>query len=385
MTLLLTNVSLVEESVCVEGREVAINGPSIEYVGAAGSFTAATESVDLEGLLLLPGFIDLQVNGAGGVLFQTKQNEGAIADMARSLQSFGVTSFMPTLTPSSVEARHQAMGAVANYHEKHPWVLPGLNLEGPFINPAKVGMGEERHVCNYFEQFLEDLRLLGDATLFMTVAPEAISPSQTMALKEAGVVLSLGHTSASFSDSADLLQNGAVCGTHIFNAMSGISGREPGLVGAILDSTTVFSSLIADGYHVHAANVRSLFRNLSANRIFLISDAMPTLGAEITEFDYLGHQVTDRNGQCTTQSGMLAGTGVSIFDSCKNVANWLGVDFIEVLPLITSTPAQLLGLSDQFGSIKAGAWANIVAVTAELDISRVFVGGQEVHISNSNS
>jgi N-acetylglucosamine-6-phosphate deacetylase len=174
----------------------------------------------------------------------------------------------------------------------------------------------------------------------------------------------------------DMFDHGVKAATHIFNAMSGLAGRSPGVVGAIFESDSVFSSFIADGHHVHPANARLAGRLLGPTRLFLVSDGMPTLGSDLTEFEYQGLHITDRNGRCTTDDGTLAGTGIDILQACKNMSTWLDIDMAVALQMITSTPARVLGLDHRLGAIKPGAVADMVVLTEDYSVDSVVVGGQ---------
>ena len=200
--------------------------------------------------------------------------------------------------------------------------------------------------------------------VYITVAPEALSEHDAKRLVDAGATLALGHTTASYEESDRYLDHFAGGGTHIFNAMSGVSGRDPGLAGALLNHATAKASLIADGYHVHGASVRLALSMIGIDRLFLISDGMPPLGGTLSSFSYGSHAVTEANGRCTTEDGVLAGTAVSVSKALLNVSEWTGEPVEQLLPMVTSTPAARIGATS-LGVLEVGAKASLAVWSAD--------------------
>ena len=371
----LTNLTLLSDGQRQEGWEIAFEGEIITQVGPAGSCRSRGNVQDLNGCIVAPGFIDLQVNGAGGVLFQHAPNPLTIDTMVAALRRLGVTSFLPTLTASSPEKLAEAVSTIRHCMAEHSGTVLGLNMEGPFINPQKAGMADASATRKYERGSLSALFVPSSIPLLMTIAPEALRVENLDELLSYGTVVAIGHTAASYEHVCEFFTHGVKITTHAFNAMTGVSGREPGVVGALLDTDAVFTSLIADGYHVHPANARLLWRELGPHRIFLISDGMPSLGSTVREFHYNEHVVTDREGKCTTAEGVLAGTGIDLLSACKNMAHWLNIDIAVALQMITSNPARAFGLEGKYGSIRPGAFANFVVMSRDLVIDSVYVNG----------
>ena len=339
------------------------------------SRTPSGDVFDLRGGIVVPGYIDLQVNGAGDALFQSDPTVDTLRKMASALLSVGVTSFLPTLTAATPDHIDRALDAISDLTSAERHSVLGINLEGPFINPSKSGMASVKDVVPFDAGMVRRLSEFGHP-IFMTAAPEALSEKSLASLRDAGVVVSLGHTSTSFEDAQLSFSQGVNCATHLFNAMTGVAGRDPGLVGAVLDSDSVRTSLIADGFHVHPAVARLAFRTLGRERIFLISDGMPSLAGTVSEFDYGDHHVTDRGGNCTTEDGVLAGTGIDVGRACLQLSEWVGCPFLEGLPMITSTPAAVLGIGNDYGVVAAGAVANLAILDQDLRIIRTVSAGQ---------
>jgi len=292
--------------------------------------------------------------------------------MSDALSRFGITGFLPTLTATDAATTLRAAEAVRASLSQNSQAVLGLNLEGPFINASKAGMADA-DACRPFDvEFVRDVvEEIAPGKLYMTAAPENFDDN----VETAGAILSIGHTTATYEETCAFFQSGVGVATHMFNAMTGVSGREPGVAGAILDSTATRASLIADGYHVHPATARLAFTRLGDARLFLISDGMPPIGSEITTFTYGSHLVTASSGRCTTEDGVLAGTAVDLGQAARNLAGWLDDDVATVVPLITSVPAAVLGIDAEYGAIKPGAVANLVVTDYALNVEQTIVRG----------
>jgi N-acetylglucosamine-6-phosphate deacetylase len=367
------NLTLITDGSRLEGHEVLVEGNRIASVDAVGSHSESAEEIDLQGKILSPGFIDLQINGAGGALFQEGRDTATLETMTKTLREYGVTSYLPTITSSSESDTETSVKAVENYIHDTPDRVLGLNLEGPFINRKKAGMSNDAEAKNYDSSFLDLLDPLDIA--YMTVAPEVVGNGDIREMDDEGVVVSLGHTTCEYTDAVEAFDSGARSATHLFNAMGGISGRAPGLPGATLDIPNTYASFIADGNHVDPANARLVAKLLSPERIFLISDGMPPIGSDVDSFVYENQEIIEREGECKTEEGVLAGTGVDLFTAWKKFHTWTGLGLAESLQMITSTPAKVLGKETEYGSIRPGAVGNFVVLSHDLEIEKVITAG----------
>jgi N-acetylglucosamine-6-phosphate deacetylase len=355
-------------------QDVVLDGARIIYVGDTGTAIGDGDRISLAGRWLAPGFVDLQVNGAGGALFQAAPDRDSLRRMETALRGLGVTGFLPTLTSAQADTILRTAEKVGEHIASGPCAVLGLNLEGPFINASKAGMANADDCVPFdVELVRETAARISPGKLYLTVAPENVGDVKS--LDCADVIFAIGHTTASYEQARKFFDNGVRVSTHLFNAMTGISGREPGVAGAVLDSTVVSSSLIADGYHVHPANARLAFGRLGLNRLFLISDGMPPLGSNVREFQYGSHIVTEEDGRCMTEDGVLAGTAVSIGQGLNNLAHWLDVDIASLVPLVTSVPMQVLGLDTEHGRICEGTVANLIVTDSSLAVEHVIVQG----------
>jgi N-acetylglucosamine-6-phosphate deacetylase len=375
MNTVLTNCNLFTAGRRVPDQDVVLADGYIVYVGAPASNQWDGRRVDLAGRWLAPGFIDLQVNGAGDELFQTNRTTSSLSTMADALRALGVTAFLPTLTATTSEETLEAAEAVGAYIAAGADGVMGLNLEGPFINPAKAGMADAAQ-CRPFDRGLvrEVVRCVKPGKVYMTVAPEVVRGAVDELVRQ-GVIVSVGHTLASYEETVECVRRGATVVTHLFNAMTGLTGRDPGVVAAALDAANVYVSLIADGYHVHPASCRVAAGSLGVERLLLISDGMPPLAGTVREFSYGPHRVTEQDGRCATEEDVLAGTAVGLAHAARNLADWLEIDVARVVPAVTSVPARTLGLGRTHGEIRAGNVADLVIVDDALNVEHTIVGG----------
>ncbi|MGA9868024.1 MAG: N-acetylglucosamine-6-phosphate deacetylase [Acetobacteraceae bacterium] len=321
-------------------------------------------------LILVPGFIDVQVNGGGGVLFNDSPDLPTLRVIARAHRRFGTTALMATLITDTQATMRGAADAVrAALAVGEPGIL-GLHLEGPFLNPARKGVHPEVLLRAITEDALCFLCEETPRPLLVTLAPEIVGADAIARLAAAGVVVAVGHSTASYEQVRAADARGF---THLFNAMPPLAGRDPGLVGAALTSDG-FAGIIADGYHVHPANLRLALRAKGAGRVMLVTDAMASVGADITAFRLHGHMVRVADGRLTTKDGVLAGAHLDMASAVRNAVALMGATLEEALRMAAATPADFLGLPDR-GRLVPGAVADAVAISANVGVAGVWVAG----------
>ncbi|KPU84883.1 N-acetylglucosamine-6-phosphate deacetylase [Marinosulfonomonas sp. PRT-SC04] len=332
----------------------------------------------LNGGVIAPGFVDLQVNGGGGVLFNDEQSVAALRRIAQAHAKLGTTAFLPTLitdTPVRVAA---AIEAVVHAIDQGVAGIIGLHIEGPHLSVARKGAHDAALIRPMQDA---DLTLLLDAAkrlphLMVTVAPESVTTAQIKTLVRAGVVVSLGHTDADYDACKAASAAGASCVTHLFNAMSQLAGRAPGLVGAALETDTLHAGLIADGIHVSAASIRiALQAKQGPAAVFLVTDAMATAGSDITEFSLNGRMIYRRNGRLTLQDGTLAGADLDMPTALRFMVETVGLPVDAALTMATSAPAQVIR-TKAVGGLNIGAAANFVHLNAGLELQSVWQDGK---------
>jgi N-acetylglucosamine-6-phosphate deacetylase len=355
---------------------VLIDGDRI--AGILGEEPAGVLAEDLpEGAILAPGFVDLHVNGGGGVMFNDATDVEGLRRIAAAHAACGTTAILPTLisgTPAEIAA---ALAAVRAAEAAGVPGIVGLHLEGPFINPARRGIHPEAAVR---PMTAADVAALTDGVpvgLALTVAPEMVEAALLQQLIAAGVLLFAGHTEATFEQAVAALDAGVAGFTHLYNAMSQLTARAPGAVGAALTDARATAGIIADGKHVHAAALHLALQRLGIGRLFLVSDAMATAGSAITEFTLHGRRITLADGRLTDAAGTLAGAHLTLAEAVRNVVAFTGIPWTDAVQMATSTPATVAGLTDR-GRISVGARADLVVLDQALNVMEVWQAGARI-------
>ena len=304
--------------------------------------------VDLNGDILCPGYVDLQVNGGGGVMFNDDPSVDTIRRIAEAHRQLGVVAFLPTLITDTPEKTRAAIEAAIQAARAGIHGVAGLHLEGPHLSVVRKGAHDAALIRPMEDADLAALIAAAKELpcLKVTLAPESVSEEQVQALIEAGVLVSLGHTDADFATCQHYAAAGARCVTHLFNAMSQLGNREPGLVGAALANGGLSAGMIADGIHVHPEVMRAAWAAKTApGQIFLVSDAMAVAGTDQTTFDLEGRRITRTDGRLTLEDGTLAGADLDLTSAIHNLVTQLGVPLQEALAAATTYPGSLIGLS----------------------------------------
>jgi len=328
------------------------------------------------GAFLAPGFIDLQVNGGGGVLLNDKPTADAMRAIAQAHRRFGTTACLPTLITDTPDVMRSAMAAAREAAGRDG--ILGLHLEGPFISPKRPGVHRPDLIAQADGAGLELLRQLADVgRSLVTLAPECVPAGFVRALAESGVRVSTGHSEAPASVVMQAVADGATGVTHLFNAMPPLAAREPGVAGAALADSRITAGLIVDGIHVDPVSVRAAFA-AKVDCIALITDAMPTVGATLDRFELMGRTVTLAGGRLTTGAGTLAGAHLDMAAAVRNAVKLAGIALDDALRAASLTPARFLGVDRERGVLAPGARADLVALDAELNVLATWVGGESL-------
>lgn len=372
-TLLTPDATLDDATVLLDGGRIAAVG------GAELAVPAAATERDATGLLLAPGFIDLQVNGGLGLDFTADPE--TIWDVAAALPRFGVTAFLPTII-TAPPARPRAAQRVLSDGPPAGWAGArplGLHLEGPFLNPGKKGAHNPAYLRQPSAAGLGDWSPATGVRL-VTLAPELPWARQAIAaLVGRGVVVSAGHSLATFDEAAAGFDSGARYATHLFNAMPTLHHREPGLVAAALADPRVVVGLIPDGLHVHPALVRLVWQLLGPDRLSLVTDAMAAMGMAPGEYLLGDFRVTVDASAARLDDGTLAGCVLSLDAILRAFMAFTGATLADALATVTTTPARLLGLDKRLGRVAAGYEADLTLLTPDLHVVETFVGGKSVY------
>jgi len=356
-------------AVLVEGERIAgLALPSDPRVRAA-------ERHDLEGGYLLPGFIDCQVNGGGGVLFNESPSVEGIRAIAEAHRRFGTTGFLPTLISDDVDVMRAAINAVDEAIESGvPGVL-GIHIEGPYLAPARKGVHDAGKFRVPGAEELELVTSLRNGITVLTLAPEQVPPETLQDLLRKDIIVAAGHTAADYATMRAALDAGVRGFTHLFNAMSPFTSREPGVTGAALEDADSWCGLIVDGHHVHPASLRVAIAAKARGKMFLVTDAMPPVGAEDPTFCLHGETIEVRDGICRTADGVLAGSALDMASALRNCVHMLGLQIGEAARMASTYPADFLGLSAERGHISAGGRADFVVLDEELKPRETWIGG----------
>jgi N-acetylglucosamine-6-phosphate deacetylase len=330
---------------------------------------------ELEGDLL-PGFIDLQVNGGGGILFNDHPTVDGIAAIGEAHRRFGTTGFLPTLISDDLDIVERAIRAVdAAMEQGVPGVL-GIHVEGPFLSPARKGIHDESKFRTLDDQAVHLLASLRRGRVLVTLAPELAPPGAIRALVDRGVVVAAGHTAATYDELQTAFAEGLSGFTHLFNAMTQLGSREPGVVGAALEHRASWCGLIVDGHHVHPATLRVALAARGAERLILVTDAMPTVGSDQGEFWLAGQRISCDGDRCTSADGTLAGSNLNMAAAVRNAVRLMDVDVATAVRMASEAPASAVRLAAERGSIRVGMRADLVLVDTNDEVTETWISGQ---------
>lgn len=377
MATALTHARLLLDDGFVEGRAVLIEGARIAAVVSEADVPSDADKVDLGGAILAPGFIDVQVNGGGGALFNDAPTAETIATIGRAHRRFGTTGFLPTLISDDLSVVREGIRAVdAAISASVPGVL-GIHIEGPFLNTRRKGIHDGSKIRALDEEGFEAITGLAHGCTLVTLAPERTTPAMIRRLAEAGVIVSAGHTEASYEEMRVALDSGVTGFTHLFNAMSPLTSREPGTVGAALEDLESWCGLIVDGRHIAPATMRLALRCKPADRFMLVTDAMPSVGMAEKSFMLQGQRIRVEDGVCVNEDGTLAGSDLDMASAVRNAVAMLGIAPETALRMASRHPAAFLGLDDRLGRIAPGLAASLVALDDGLNVVRSWIDGRE--------
>ncbi len=333
------------------------------------------DQIDCGGGILAPGLIDWQVNGGGGALFNAEPTADTIARIARAHRREGVTSVLPTVITDAPEILAAALAAARAALGRVPGAL-GIHVEGPFIDPRRPGVHPPQWIRPMREADADALIGAEAGVTVVTLAPASAPLPLIGRLARAGVIVSLGHSEATAEEAAATFDAGARAATHLFNAMSPLNSRAPGVVGAVLSDPRVVCGLIADGEHVHPTACRAAIAAKGPAGVALVSDAMPPAAGGPGSFELIGRTMTRIGRRRVDENGTLAGSAITLRDAVRDVATTLGQPLEQALAMATSTPARLLGLDDRVGRLAPGFAADLVHFTDALDVVGVWSEGR---------
>ena len=374
----LVGARVFDGSGMLSDRAVVIESGSIKAVCRVERLDADIERRVLDGGLLAPGFIDVQVNGGGGVLFNNEPTASGLRTLIEAHRAGGTTACMPTVITDVERVRRRAFEACREALDENIDGLLGLHFEGPYLSASRRGAHSESLLrepspadIDWFCEAASACRVL------LTVAPETMRSGQIATLAQAGVLVFLGHTAASFEQTMSALSEGAVGFTHLFNAMTPLQSRNPGAVGAALLADNAYCGIVCDGHHVHADVVRLAHRAKPQGKLLLVTDAMATTGATEDSFELYGETITECDGRLINAEGRLAGSAISMAQAVGTAHRQCRLPLGECLRMASLYPAELLGVSEERGRLRSGYRADMVHLDDDLRIAGVWIAGRQ--------
>ncbi|MDC0197594.1 N-acetylglucosamine-6-phosphate deacetylase [Candidatus Thioglobus sp.] len=340
------------------------------------------EIQSLNGGILSPGFIDLQVNGGGGKLFNNSPDEESLNTIISAHQYFGTTSIMPTVISDSLNVLQQCTDIISKEINKNKSLL-GIHIEGPFFNVKYRGVHQKQYINTINASYMNLFETLDRFPVMLTLAPECISIKQLKSLKKLGFKILAGHTDANYDQLEEAIKYGLDGFTHLFNAMGQISAREPGVVGSALDFNQTWASIIVDLHHVHPSLINLSYKQKPEGKLFFVSDSMATINHGEPSFELYDEVVSESKGRIINSEGKLAGSSITQIDAIKNAYQKCNIPLESAISMATLYPAEYLGISDYLGQIKKGFRADLVHFNSDFKIQNVWVEGNLINRGQS--
>jgi N-acetylglucosamine-6-phosphate deacetylase len=357
---------------------LVVEGESIQALVGFKDRPRGGEQTDLVGGIMSPGFVDWQINGGGGVLFNAEPTVGGIGAVAAAHRRAGVTAFLPTVVTDAPHVLTQALAAARQARERVPGAL-GIHVEGPFIDMKRKGVHPPEFIRPMKEDDAKALIAARAGVMVVTLAPASVPLEFIGRLAKAGIIVSLGHSDARAEEAQAVFDAGASAATHLYNAMSQLSSRAPGVVGATLSDPRIICGLIADGEHAHALAYRVALAAKGPRGVALVSDAMPPAAGGPDVFELQGRRMTRVGNKLVAEDGTLAGAAITMRDAVDYLVNVLKVPLSDALMMATLTPARLLRVDDRIGRLKRGHRADLVHLTDDLEVAEVWTGGRRMN------
>lgn len=380
------NGKIYADGLIIESGYLVFENGIITSIGQGEYDEIADQILDVNGRPILPGLIDIQVNGCGGASI-SDMSVDSFATISTTLVKYGVTSYIGAIDSKLVNNKTLDNKVVLKLINNNQFgaKLLGFHLEGPFINQEKIGANDKLTIrepdIDYLKQIQTDL--CGEIKI-LTMAPELNGALKVIAqASNNGIVVGIGHSLATFDEAYKAFDNGAVLATHMLNAMNGIQAREPGIIGALIEHENVFGSLICDGNHVNPTVIKLLYRALTAEKLIVITDSALTAGTEQTSWTLNGHNVIVNKDTCFLEDGTIAGSNLMLSRSIKNFRKYSGCGINEAIKVGSENPAKALHLYDRMGGIAVGKYADVIVLNDEntYEVSHTFVNGELKYLS----
>ncbi|MGL4997708.1 MAG: N-acetylglucosamine-6-phosphate deacetylase [Cetobacterium sp.] len=332
------------------------------------------ETIDAEKGYITPGFIDLQLNGCGGVLFNDDISLETLEIMHKTNLKYGCTSFTPTLITTSDENIEKALNLVKSIDDKGKYGVLGLHIEGPYISTEKKGIHNSKFIRKADETMIDKIVAAGkEIVKIITLAPENTDKRTISKLSAVGINVAVGHSNATFEEVKEKEAFGITLATHLYNAMTSFNHREPGVVGAIFDGD-IKAGVIVDGFHCHYSAIKSAIK-IMGERLYLVTDATSPVGTDMECFYFEGNKVYYKNGKCFGEDGTLGGSALTMDAGVRNLVKFCDITLEEAIRMATLYPAKAIRIDDEYGKISPGYFADIVILDKHLKLKKVIAKG----------
>ncbi|MGX2985696.1 N-acetylglucosamine-6-phosphate deacetylase [Ursidibacter sp. B-7004-1] len=371
----LTNCVIYTGNDVLYQHAVIVKDDKIDAIVHQQELPKELDKIDLNGANLSAGFIDLQLNGCGGVMFNEDISVRTLEIMQETNLKSGTTSYLPTFITSPDEGMKQAVQVMRDYLAKYKNQALGLHLEGPYLSVAKKGVHRPEYIREASGEMIDFLCNNGDVITKLTLAAENGTADHIQKFVDAGIIVSIGHSNATYEQAKQRIEQGISFATHLHNAMSPISsGREGGVVGAVLDSD-IYTGIIVDGLHVDWSNVR-IAKKAKGDKLIIVTDAVAPAGADIDHFIFVGKKVLYKDGKCIDEFGSLGGAAITMIESIRNVIQHTDISLEEAIRMCTLYPAKAIHVDDHLGSIEVGKIANLAVFDNQFNVLGTAVNGE---------
>ena len=357
----------------VDGERIIDIIPQEELTTTYGNI----ETIDAENGYVTPGFIDLQLNGCGGVLFNDDISLKTLETMHKTNLKYGCTSFTPTLITTGDENIEKAIELVKNIENKGKYGVVGLHIEGPYISLQKKGIHNPKFIRKANESMIDKMVEAGRENVrIVTLAPENTDKNIISKLNGAGIHVAVGHSNATYEQVKEKEGFGITLATHLYNGMSSFNHREPGVVGAIFDSD-IKAGVIADGFHCHYSAIKSAIK-IMGERLYLVTDAVSPVGTDMEYFYFEGNKVFYKDGKCFGEDGTLGGSALTMDAGVRNLVKYCDITLEEAIRMATLYPAKAVNIDNEYGKLQPGCFADIVFLDKHLRLKKVIAKGELV-------
>lgn len=371
--LFIGNKFYMEKALIMDGERIVDIIPQEELVTTYGNI----ETIDAENAYVTPGFIDLQLNGCGGVLFNDDISLETLEIMHKTNLKSGCTSFAPTLITTGDENIEKALNLVKGMKNKGKYGVVGLHIEGPYISLQKKGIHNPKFIRKADETMIDKIVEAGKENVkIVTLAPENTDKKIISKLSEAGIHVAVGHSNATYEEVKEKEGFGITLATHLYNGMSSFNHREPGVVGAVFDSD-IKAGIIVDGFHCHYSAIKSAIK-IMGERLYLVTDAVAPVGTDMEYFYFEGNKVFYKDGKCFGESGTLGGSALTMDAGVRNLVKYCDITLEEAVRMATLYPAKAVNIDNEYGKLQPGYFADVVFLDRHLKLKKVIAKGELV-------